>query len=120
MGNAEYKKTLYIVFDCLLKQCGKSYDIWSIYNEKIKSSYPDYLMRNYGTNTREEAKKLHPKKFIPSTFDLSRRRFIKTFLSIFWEEMQVIYNLPITSPQHVRGVDLKKEEWLHPEDLCDQ
>jgi hypothetical protein len=130
MGNAEYKKTMYVLFDAVIRQKGKCYDLFKRYHEETLANYEKYLIKHYGYPTRIEVKKNFPKQYIPNSLDLSRRRFIKTFLSILWEKYQEIYNLPISRPQHnpdpnsqIKLSDAERElsdtEWLHPEDLCE-
>jgi hypothetical protein len=122
VGNQEYRKTFYIIFESILKRKGKCYELWRRYHEDMKGKkYAKYLKKWFGATTRKEAKKLHPKTYIQSVLDLSRRRFIKTFISILWEKYQEIYRLPIPPPQHVKNlVPLKPNEWIHPLDLCDR
>lgn len=119
MGNAEYKTTMFKLFTSILYQKGKCYDLWKKYDDEVKASYSQYLMKNYGFPTRAEVRKAFPNKYIPSTMDLSRRRFIKTFLSIFWEKMQETYGLSVSTPQHCRDVPMEESEWIHPKQLCD-
>lgn len=128
MGNAEYKKTFYILFECIIRQKGKCYDVWKTYDVEVKAKMADYLTRNYGFPTRPECRKANSKVYIPNTLDLSRRRFIKTFISILWEKYQQIYGLPITRPQHNpdptrtlsdKQRELTDKQWIHPEDLME-
>jgi len=118
-GNPKFKRLFYVIFESILKQKGKCYDIWKEYHEQVIENYPNYLKKWYDAETREECKKLHPSKYIPSTLDLSRRRWIKTFISLLWEKYQEIYGLEITRPQHARDQPLTDEEWIHPNDICE-
>jgi hypothetical protein len=119
VGNAKLRKMFFILFEAILRQKGKCYDLWKRYHLEEIADYPNYLQKWYSASTRQEAKKLNPKKYIPNTLALSRRRFIKTFISILWEKYQEIYGLPVTTPQHARGIPLKPKQWIHPIDLCE-
>jgi len=119
VGNPHYAQIFYIIFEAVLRQKGQCYKIWKQMHEQIKLKYPNYLEENYGAKTREEAKKENPKIYIPNIFQLSRRKFIKVFISLLWEKMQELYGLPITVPQHCRDTPLSKKEWIHPLNLCE-
>jgi len=119
MGNPIYKSFFYVLSESLIRQKGKPYAIFRKYHEEILDTYADYLQKWYGARTRKEVKKLHKKTYIPNSMDLSRRRFIKTFISIIWEKFQEIYELPIPPPQHAPNQPLTEKEWIHPEDLIE-
>lgn len=116
VGNPRLKALMYVIHGSALKQQGKLYDVWKKEHEEIIRKYPQYLKQNYGAETREECKKLF-KGYIPNTLDLSRRYFIKVFLSLVWEKYQELYRLPIPPPQHCRGVPLSNKDWIHPKDV---
>jgi len=118
-GNPRYKTLFYKIFESLIRQKGECYNLWKQYHNETIESYPKWLNKWYNATTRKEVKKQHPKKYIPNTLDLSRRRFIKTFISLLWEKMQEIYNLPITRPQHAPNKPLTDKEWIHPNDVCE-
>jgi len=122
-GNPKIKAYFWRIGKNLVMAKGIYYELFKIINEKTKKDYSKYLMRHYGVETREEAKKKYPHvKYIASTLDITRKKFTKLFISHIWEEFQRIYKLPITSPQHnpsieynnQKGISISDEQWIHP------
>jgi hypothetical protein len=120
--NVRYKSFFYNIHGTAIKQTGSKLNmLWKMYDNPIKASKETYLTKRFGAPTRQEIKKLYKSQgksvYIPSTLELSGRRFIKTFISLIWEKYQEIYNLPISIPQHTRGIDLDEKQWIKPNDL---
>lgn len=115
VGSRKKKALMYNVFLSCIKKKGKARAVYDEIYKKIEKRYPSYLLKNYGTADREVAKKKYG--YVPSVFDLARRKWIKVFLSLLWEEFNKLYNLPITLPQAERGVPLKEEDRYRIEDF---
>jgi hypothetical protein len=116
VGNPMFKAFIYKMIMPLQCHNTKAKAIMDKYHEYYKTNYANYLMRNFnGATTRKDAKKVSP--YVPSTYELAQRHFSKLLISLIWEKFQEVYNLPITTPQHIRNKPLTKKEWIHPADL---